>query len=294
MKKLFLILILLLFPVSVFAGEYVVVKGDESEGTFNRRQYRSQLYGQAEYVLKKGQGVEMCEAYKKELETLKIPDAYMCQIWMWGGLDYKFSDDFTRLIWKKLDLKQKKNRELFRRFLNYTSGTALYDNDAVLNKEIKGRNDRGKEGDLYTVSIDLDNDGKKENLLLYRTGFCPTHENFLAELFVLTDNSKVIDATHPIQKLFEQKLEKLKGAPPNRAVHVFKYKDSTYVGKYCGDDGSGLKRQVEFWKKKDKTVDIESYDRSGCREDNTLSVYSISKGAMEEVCKYQYKNNENK
>lgn len=170
MKKLFFVLLLALLPVSVFPGEYALEKGkDESEGAFNRRQYRSQLYGQAEYVIKKGHGVEMCEVYKKDLERLKIPDAMMCQIWMWDDPDYKFSDDFKRFIWKRVDLK--KNRKLFRNFLIYT-GSSLYNNDRLVDEEIKAReqHDRGIEADFYTLITDLDNDGKKETVLLDRIG----------------------------------------------------------------------------------------------------------------------------
>lgn len=252
----------------------------------------SSLVSAGEYVMEKGKGVELCEVYKKELETLKIPDSLMCQIWMWGDSKYEFSKDFKRLIWKKLDLKKKKNRELYRQYLNYTSGSTLYNNNATLNREIENRNDRGQESDLYTISIDLDNDGKKENLLLYRQGFCPEREIFLAELFILTTDSTMIDSKHPIQKIFERDLEMLHGGgTQNRAVHVFQYKNSVYIGKYCGDLGSKIGKQIEYWKSKGKSVDIKNYDRRGCREDNTLSVYKISNGAVDEVCKYQYKNN---
>lgn len=148
------------------------------------------------------------------------------------------------------------------------------------------------ESDLYVASIDLDNDGKKENMLLHRYGYCPDNEAFREELFVMTVDQRKIAINHPIQKLLDREIEMiLHGALPNRAVHVFQYKDRAYIGKYCGDLGSGIKKQVEYWKSKGKEDDIKNYDRRGCREDNTLSVYSISKGAIEEVCKYQYKNN---
>lgn len=74
-----------------------------------------------EYLLVKGEGVELCEAYKKDLATLKIPDAMMCEIWMWGNPKYEFSKEFKRLVWKKLDLKKKRNRELYRSYLNGSS-----------------------------------------------------------------------------------------------------------------------------------------------------------------------------
>ena len=244
-----------------------------------------------EYLLEKGKGVEICEAYKKDMETLKIPDSLMCQIWMWGDSKYEFSKDFKRLVWKKLDLKKKKNRELYRQYLNYTSGSTLYNNNETLDREIENRNYRGQESDLYVASIDLDNDGKKENVLLYRQGFCPDREVFLAKMFILRNDCTMIDTNHPIQKLLDRDIEMiLHGAKPNRAVHVFQYKNRAYIGKYCGDLGSGIRKQVEYWRSKGKDDDIKNYNRSGCREDNTLSVYSISNGAMEEVCKYQYKN----
>lgn len=264
-KKLILVLILVLLPNAALAGEYDLVKG---------------------------KGVEICEAYKKDLESLNIPDSMMCQIWMWGNSKYEFSKDFKRIIWKKLDLKKKKNRELYRHYLNYSSGSKHYNNDRILDVAIETRNDRGQESDLYTISIDLDNDGKKENVLLYRRGFCPDPEVFLAKLFILTADSTRIDTNHPIQKLLDKEIEMiLHGPKPNRAVHVFIYKNRAYIGKYCGDRGSEIEKQLAYSRSKGKPDDAKNYDRSGCREDNTLSVYKISNGVIDEVCKYRYKNN---
>lgn len=231
-RKMILVLILFLLPVSVFAGEYVLVKG---------------------------KGVEVCEAYKKNLESFNEPEPMVCE----RKINPEFKD-FEKPVWEKIDLE--KNRELFRAIEIKTIRLAENHPEADLDNSIQWHKDRNYEH-IKVTKIDIDNDGIEDEVLIYSYDSCYTSRYFITDLYVLTKDRSMIDVNNPTDKLIEATIGRGENSRGYMLADIFKYKNTTYVDLYC----------YVKWK------------HVGCKKEDTLIVYKISDGKMEDICKYEYK-----
>lgn len=257
MKKsiLILILILLLLPASAFSGEYIITKG---------------------------KGVEVCEAYKKNLESFNEPKPMMCE----RKINPEFTD-FEKPVWEKVDLEE--HRELFRRLLKYSHGSGFQfgkwnpGHDADVDSFIKDHKKRGYPFVSRTRFPLTPYQKLPSDILIYREGFCPDGPPYHASnIYVLIEDPSVKDAMiyeHSLEELLRTQISPNNGT--DTSVGLFRYRGVPYIDKYC------ISKQP------------------GCTEEDTLIVFKYGsvrnpkgKSVLDEwitgfhkICEYQYKNN---
>src|SRR4030042_5388287 len=114
-----------------------------------------------EYVLVKGKGIEVCEEYGKNLNSLVLKEYMVCE----RKINPKFTD-FKKPEWLEIDLW--KNREFLRKvecFLGLQS--TFGDPDKNLQEWEKFLKWRLKDNatTIMIARVDIDNDGKDENVI---------------------------------------------------------------------------------------------------------------------------------
>jgi len=155
-----LVLILLFFSSVCFAGEYVLVKG---------------------------KGVDVCETYKSNLNSFNLYNPYVmaCE----RKINPKFAD-LKKPEWEELELSEHveliKKIELF--LGNYV---VTSDNVEGWEEYIKGLI-KDERISIELSQIDINNDGKKENVIKYLHGACLANY-YGAALMVLNGNEDDID-----------------------------------------------------------------------------------------------------
>jgi hypothetical protein len=125
-----------------------------------------------EYELIEGKEKAVCIAYGKNLNSFKkLPHAMVCE----RKLNPKFTD-FKKPEWKKLDVWE--NREIVRKMDRYLWNSRNESEKEFFDKNINQWLERLKEGiknDEITISlarVDIDNDGKIDNVIQYDMGSC--------------------------------------------------------------------------------------------------------------------------
>ncbi len=234
MRRLFLIFVLLLFPSISFAGQYELVKG---------------------------KGVEVCEAYGKNLNSFGYVMA--CE----RDINPEFKE-FSKPEWKEIDAL--KNLELVKklyRFLegdDYPEGHPLRHSDAWIEESIKSSTEYGHLV-IKLTRVDIDNDGRKENVIKYYSGKCESSSYYATPLLVLSDDKKEIDI-----KKTSSLLQK-----PEGVVGLIK------MGKFTMRDVFIYKDKVYFdrW--------INAGDEKGVLE--VFATEAKENGITKEVCKYRYR-----
>lgn len=186
-----------------------------------------------EYDLIKGQGVEVCEAYKKNLESFNEPKPMQC--------DRKINPEFTDFgepLWEKVDLEQ--HRELFRRVLRYQGADrdqfgGKFD-DVELDRAIKEHKERSYPF-VSRTKYNLTPYGKGvSDILIYRYGACPDGPPYHASnIYLLTEapgvQDAMIGAQSPLQKQLHSEISPNNGR--DTSVGIFDYKSIPYIDKYC-------------------------------------------------------------
>jgi hypothetical protein len=187
------------------------------------------------YELIKGKGVEVCEAYKKNLESFSDPYPVMaCE----RKINTAFTD-FEKPNWEKVDLEQ--HRELFRRVLRYQGGDynqfgGGYYEDADLDSRIKEHKERGYPY-VSRVNWNITPYGKKTgDILIYRYSGCPDGPPFHASnIYTLAEapgvQDAMIDANTPMEKLLRTEISPNNGE--YTSVGLFRHKGIPYIDKYC-------------------------------------------------------------
>ena len=251
MKKYYvsIIIFILLLPVYVCAGEYVLVKG---------------------------KGVEVCEAYKKNLNSFNLHYEYVmaCE----RKINPKFTD-FKKPEWKEIDLWE--NREFLKKVEHFL-GEYYYDPEKNTKDWEKLLKDRIKEDTLYRTTIyitemDINNDGKKENVIQYKNGYCPGGNYYGAALLVLNDDKGDIniEKTKPLL----QNYRSLKNGPLSEGwefamYDVFVYKNVIYFDRWSGNQWPGGK----LGKEKLKLLKVFVTETDEKANINT-----------EEICQYKFR-----
>lgn len=203
MKKtviVILVVFIFLFPVMVFAGEYVLVEGKEKE---------------------------VCRAYGKNLNSFKsLPSAMVCE----RKLNPKFTD-FQQPEWKKLDVWE--NRELVRKMDSYLwnsrtkSQKDAFDKNAAQWLERLKERIKNNEITLHLTRVDIDNNGKLDNVVQYDMGTCSD-----------TDESSFAGPLGRIFIVFNDDMtainENLSNFTKVMRLGLFIYKDRTYLDSFGG------------------------------------------------------------
>lgn len=221
MKKYFVSIVAFIFllPVYILAGEYVLVKGE---------------------------GTEVCEAYKRNLNSFNLYNEYImaCE----RKLNPQFTD-FQKPEWRKMDLRE--NIELLKRIELFLG------NYVVTSDNVKGWEEyiesRIKEEyiSIDLCQIDINNDGKKENVIKYNYGSCPGGNQYGAALLVLNDDRTKIDIqkTKPLL----QNPRTLKNGPLSEGwegtmYDIFIYKKKAYFDRWrYGDISSDGKTIIDTY-----------------------------------------------
>lgn len=209
MKKYLLSIVVFIFllPAYVSAGEYVLVKGEETE---------------------------MCEAYKKNVNSFNLHNEYVmaCE----RKLNPQFTD-FHKPQWQQLDLWR--NRDFLRmveRFLGLEYDFGDPDkNPQEWEKILKDRITGMNATTINSSQVDINNDGAKENVIKYSHGSCPGGNYYGAALLVLNDDRSEIDIqkTKPLL----QNPRTLKSGPLSEGwdgtmYDIFIYKKKVYFDRW--------------------------------------------------------------
>lgn len=242
-----------------------------------------------EYILIKGKGVEVCEEYKKNLESFNDPQPMMCERKI--NPDFK---DFEKPSWEKVDLEE--HRELFRRLLKYHGSTyriyfgktiaqfgkSTYDDETELNSRIKDHKESGYSFIKHT-RIDIANDTHPVDILIFRERNCPDGPPFYASnLYLLLEDPSVKDAmicsACPAEEQLRKEISLNNGMDTD--MDVFRYKGVTYIDKYC------LNKQPSCTAKDTLIV----YKYGSVRNPKSKSVLDEWITGFNKICEYQYKN----
>ncbi len=216
MKKILFILVLIFLSSVCFAGEYELVKG---------------------------KGVDVCEAYRNNLNSFNLYNVFnmACE----RKINPKFTD-FQKPEWQELDLWG--NRDFLKkveRFLGLEYDFGDPDKnpqewERILKERITGM----YATTIKTSQIDINNDGEKENVIKYSYGSCPGGNYYGAAFLVLNDDKNEIDIekTKPLL----QNPRHLKNGPISEGwefamYDVFVYKNKTYFDRWSGNQWPGGK-----------------------------------------------------
>mgnify|MGYP003394163990 FL=1 len=279
MIRIFLVFVLLLFPSISFAGQYELVKG---------------------------KGVEVCEAYGKNLNSLNPPLAYTK---LERKLNPEFKD-FSKPEWERLypeegkSLFTKINRFLWERDANpiYYFPVTEWKNWRGTPKQYSRawKHYKGSRQALLAVglpisSIDIDNNGKIENIALDSVNG--------GILLVLNDDRTAIDLKktalvlqHPIRKEKGKGELTADGRIISDALHtlsynVFIYKQQTYFDLYIDLSYIFIEEESGIWGKlQPPAITMEkSMKRRKTEPDGILRVFITENQKTEEICVYQFK-----
>lgn len=223
------------------------------------------------YDLVKGKGVDVCEAYKKNLESFDSRVPMVCE----RLTNPKFKD-FEKPIWQKADVRGK-DRELLRRVLRYQAGdrdqfqASVY-GEPDLGNLIERYSGRERAGNplLSRTQVDIDNDGRADDIAILRYGFCPdtSAAHFETNIFILKPGpipeEWMIDSENKMEKLIRQKISP--GQGDFATTDLFRYKYKTYIDKYCA-----FKNRF-----------------TGCDDVDILIVFKMEDNAVNEICRYKY------
>lgn len=230
-KRTFLVFVLLLFPSISFAGQYELVEG---------------------------KGVEVCEAYGKNLNSFGY--AMACE----REINPEFKE-FSKPEWNEIDVL--KNLELVKklyRFLkgkDYPEGHPLRVPDAGIEDNIKSRAEYGHLV-IKLTQVDIDNNGKKENVIKYYDGKCELSSYYATPLLVLSNDKEEINMKKTSSLI--QKPEGVVGLIKMGKFtmrDVFIYKDKVYSDRWinAGDEKGVLEVFVTEAKKGGSTKEVCKY-----------------------------------
>ena len=225
------------------------------------------------YELVKGKGVEVCEAYKRNLESFHSAYPMICARKVNPEIN-----GFEKPVWKDVDTERDGGRTLLNRVLNYQHA-GDYDqfrrnvySDVELS-EMVARSRKARVIILSRTDVDIDNDGKLDDVLVYRDGLCPdtSVSYFATNLFVLKAGPKpgesMIDANNPVERLLRHVVSPEGGH--FTVADLFRYKGTTYIDKYCA-----FKNRF-----------------TGCDDVDILVVFKMKQDTANEICRYKFHKN---
>ena len=230
-----------------------------------------------EYVLVKGEGIEVCEAYKKNLNSFNLHNEYVMACGR--RLNPQFTD-FQKPEWRELDLWG--NRDFLRkveRFLGLEYDFGDPDKNPIEWEQILKERTTGMDATTITFSrIDINNDGAKENVIKYSHGSCPGGNYYRAALLVLNDGRTEIDIEKT--KSLLQNPRTLKSGPLSEGsdgtmYDIFIYKKKAYYDRW-------------------RPVDLSSDGKTTIKTYKLIKLYLTEpdkKGSSitREICRYEFR-----
>jgi len=177
-----------------------------------------------QYVLEKGQGLDVCEAYKRNFESFDNLMPMACE----RKYDPTIKG-FSSPPWQRLDLQ--KHFELYKKADIYRQRISGRLSKADADEYIShaAERARGLKAELYLARLDLDGDGKLTNVLAIREMTCgPYHTGERTRLYVL--NETLTDIDYARQNSWG-------GWDYNATVEL--YRGKPYIEAYNPDDGWG-------------------------------------------------------
>lgn len=207
------------------------------------------------YELVQGQGVEVCEAYGKSLNSFRqLPYPMACE----RKLDPKLSQ-FAKPKWEEMDVWS--NRQLLRDVEYFFRLEWRIDYETwqrILAQRIHDRHRR-----LLLADVDINNDEKKDNVLKYINGSCTGTHFYATPLLAIKANDSTLDIekTH---HLLQNPGSTEAGRWGYTMYDVFIYKNQTYFDRWS-----------------------ELADQKG-----VLKVFQTRDNQTQELCSYRYEANE--
>jgi len=284
MRRIFITLVLLIFifPVLAFAGEYVLIKG---------------------------KGVEVCEVYGKNLNSLKLkvpmkrerkfnPEFTDFGQPEWEGgetFDQKLSDKINSFLWER-DV----NPIYYFPVTEYKNWKGTPEQYAQTWKRYKQVRQRTLAMGPPISRVDIDNDGKVENI--YLESKCKICENNGIPLVLNYEKTNIdfektsLLLQHPSRKTEGDGILTDDGKKVSDAVHsifydVFIYKQKTYFDLYIDLHHIFIEKESRIWGKLQPPAIIteKSKKRKATEPDGILRVFIIENQKTQEICTYHYR-----
>jgi len=209
------------------------------------------------YELIKGKGVEVCEAYAKNLNSFKPGIPMICERQINPEMK-----DFSRPTWTEIDPWQ--NREMVKNVESFLGDYPRGNPKDDLAQWEDGVKDRVKIHHLKIelAQVDIDNDGKNENTIKYYDGSCPMTRHYGTPLLVI-DQEK-----NSIEKRTALLMQNPKSAAGGTARGIW----------------AGTMYDVFIYK------DIVYFDRWSQSKNQTglLKVFTTKKDMTKEACRYRF------
>jgi len=220
------------------------------------------------YEIIKGKGVEVCEAYKKNLESFNEKEPMICE----RKINPEMKE-FSKPKWEKVNLAE--HKELLRRLLKYKSYLReqfrkTVEDDVQTFDAIFKYHKTGGYKYILQASFDVDNDGYQDDLLYYKGGDCPdlSASFYFGNIYILRKNPPpgvvdwMIDGESETEKLLREKISS-RGYGHYETMDIFRYKNEVYVDRFCG---------------------IKNIHKN-CMNNNELKVYKIQNSIANEECR---------
>lgn len=209
-----------------------------------------------QYTLLKGKGVEVCEAYAKNLESFHDLAPMLCERKINPILK-----DFRKPVWQELDIWA--NRELLKQIDHFLNGAQAYSvsHPQAWEEFIKEAIER-RHLVITLAHIDIDNDGKAENVIKYYDGSCPITRTYATPVLVLNKSKNGLDIKKTMH-IMQNPSMKISGVVYNPTqtwggtmYDIFLYKSRTYFDSFRIDREviNGLFRVFETEKKHTKEI----------------------------------------
>lgn len=208
------------------------------------------------YELMRGKGVEVCEAYEKNLNSFSLGIPMICERQINPEMK-----GFQRPEWKELDALENremvKNIELF--LDNHPRGNPKDD----LAQWEDGIKDRVKIHHLKieVAQVDIDNDGKADNVVKYYDGSCPMTRHYGTPLLVINQEKSIdIRTASLMQNPKSAAGHTLTGIWAGTMYDAFIYKDMAYFDRWS-----------------------QSKNQTGL-----LKVFAVKNSITKEICRYKF------
>lgn len=179
-----------------------------------------------QYKLVEGEGLDVCEAYQKNLEARHDDEPMACERQYDPAIK-----GFASPRWKRLDLK--KHLDLYKQAEIYTQENIAHGiTEEGLQESLKYLEMRTKslKSELYLTRLDLDGDGHRDNVLAIREPTCgPHHEaGMRTRIYVLNATLSGID---------QPRMDRWQDYYNNATIEL--YKGKPYVEAYEPDHDWG-------------------------------------------------------
>jgi len=178
------------------------------------------------YELIEGNGVEVCEEYGKNLNSLR--HFMLCERESNGDFI-----DFKKPAWVKMDLWE--NRDLVKKVELFLGLRHAYMDSIkwpkVWEDVLKERIERGSVVIMFS-RVDIYNNGKDENVIKYIDGYCPSSKAFGGPLLILNAKRTEVDVAKTIPLM--QNVGNVEGWD-HAMYDIFTFRKKAYFDRWSGN-----------------------------------------------------------